>query len=92
VQQDSVILLEQAVGVSQMTAAAMLIELGGRFKPGRTLGQLQQLQQLGTDNPLPIVEVRHKLHVQLITAWPCHMCASVKPSTASSWANAAFEQ
>jgi hypothetical protein len=48
-------LLEVAIRNRHFTMAAMVIALGGRFTIGRTL---EQLQQLGMDNPLDDHEVR----------------------------------
>jgi hypothetical protein len=55
-------LLELAISHNHFTVAAMLIALGGRFTPGRTLEQLQQ--QECTGGPDNVSEVRLGLNVQ----------------------------
>jgi hypothetical protein len=64
-------MLELAMFDQHFTTAAMLIALGGRFAPGRTLEQLQQLERGG--RPRDISEVRLALPMnQAQSAW--HSC------------------
>jgi hypothetical protein len=56
-------LVELAMFNQHFTMAAMLIALGGRFAPGRTLEQLQQQQQ--RKQPWNADEVRLQVHMQL---------------------------
>jgi hypothetical protein len=56
-------MLELALLSHHFTMAAMLIALGGRFAPGRTLEQLQQQGNTGVSED--IKEVRQLLIAQL---------------------------